>query len=687
MKYRSQLMETQTNNIFETSFVNADASLDLKIYGRYVAFLRRQPVHTIRLVWGIVIPPHEGFMIRTAWTGYKNNIFTCSRGTSKSFTIGSLFSPTKALLFRGKSILVASASRFRGGKMVLKDTANLLAGALKNQKVDNNWGRGSLTHRTSYIKKEPDMWHVDFRSNSTVYTIPTNNEESIRGLRANILIIDERNTFDGELIQKVYMPFLAVGSDFENPASGSEENQSFSVGTIDYTYRDWFKEIGAFQDLAKIQYEIQKALRTQNWAIYDVLMREHQQRIKGASFCLVRFDYTDLIIPTTIENYKVNYPGAKKGKQIKYDDRDQQEYIYTYPIEKKNLEDPLYEGVVDRETWEAEQRNMFIRADGNVYPFDLIEKTTGAIFGLTEEMKRGWNSEAEGHRYLPPVLYECTDPCVLGVDVARTSAYSAFVVIRMGDISEDFFIQNQNDYSLKTHTGPSPWSNVIWAEQHQQMTVKEVAEKIRHLKSRYNIVATRVCPGVVVDLRGGGVNVRDELVMPSPPVDEHGLPVKGWVSPQKIFDPEDKDERLGKDLLADPAAWFGLKLLDTSDMLNQELVGFSKAQMQTAKLFIGSGKTKTSISRNISNEKYLGFVGVEVLKHQLLRVQAVPTPTGRSMRYEMPGKSGTSETQKDMFSAFLYACYGLKQWLTEQGRKMRKPPIAYGEVVFLPSRY
>lgn len=673
----------QTQKILESSFINADISLDLRLYGKYLAFLRRQPVHAMRFLWGIIIPPHEGFMVRTAWTGYKTNIFTCSRGTSKSFTIGSLFAPTKALLFRGKAILIASASRFRGGKMVLKDSGNLLAGALKNQKVEHNWGKFSLVHKTAYIKKEPDMWHIDFKSNSNVFTIPTNNEESVLGMRANILILDERNTFDGEVIEKVYRPFLNVGSDFENPASGSEENQSFSVGTIDYTYKDWFREINSTLDLVRVQYEIQKAMREGNWAIYDTLMRDHGNRIRGASFSLVRFDYTDLIIPTVIGKYKINYPGAVQGKHIKYDNRDQQEYIYSYPIEKKQLEDPLDEGIVDRETWESQQRNMFIRADGNVYPFDLIEKVTGPIFGTTEETKRDWNSEKEGHRYLPPVLWESKDPCVLGVDVARTSAFSAFIIIRMGDVSDNFFVQKQTDYSLKTHSGPSPWANVIWAEQHQQMTVKEVAEKIRHLRSRYNIVATRVCPGIVVDLRGGGVNVRDELVLPSPPVDEYGLPVKGWSAPQKIFDPEDKDERLGKDLLADPGAWFGLKLLDASDLLNQELVGFSKAQMQTGKLFLGSGRSKLSIARDISNEKYLGHVGVDILKHQLLRVQGVLTPTGRAMRYEMPGKEGNPETQKDMFSAFLYACYGLKQWITEQGRHIRKAPVAYGETIRL----
>lgn len=607
----------------------------------------------------------------------------CSRGTSKSFTIGSLFPPTKSLLYRNTDVLVASGSRFRGGKLVLRDSARLLRGNLKNQKTGRNWGIQSLLHKPTLIKKDPDMWYQDFTSNSQVMTIPTNNEESVRGIRAKIIAFDEYNTFDGEVIQKVFRPFLAVGSDFENAASGSESNQVFEVGTVDYSYKPWFKEIISAQDLAKIQYQIQMALKDGNWALYDVLMSQHGKRVKNLSLSITRFDYTDLLIPTEIGNFKVKYPGAKTGKQIIYDERDQVNYIYTYPVAKKILEEPLDEGLVDRETWEAEQRNMFIRADGNVYPYDLIEKVSGPIYSETEEKKRNWNSEREGVRYLPPVLLTCSDPCVLGVDTARTSDYSAFTVIRMGQ----FFPNQTQEYDLATHSGASPWSNVIWCEQHQQMTTKDVGDKIRELRSRYNIVATRQTPGIVMDSRGGGANVRDELVNPTPPVDpDTGLAISGWAPPQRIFDPEDKDDRLGKNLLADPSAWFGLRLLDTTDVINHDLVVFSKAQFQTNKLFIGSSKSRKLV-RDPTNPIYLGLVGLDILKHQLLRIQGKLTESQKNVRYEMPGDTKKVENKKDMMFSFLYACYALKEWITHNMTSLKDVPVAYGEVFSFPSRW
>lgn len=323
---------------------------------------------------------------------------------------------------------------------------------------------------------------------------------------------------------------------------------------------------------------------------------------------------------------------------------------------------------------------MFIRADGNVYPYDLIEKVIGPIFVASEERKRKWDLEEEGTRYLPPILYECTDPCVLGVDTARTQDFSAFVIIRMGSMPDQFFGEINTEYILQKHMGPSPFNNVIWAEQHQQMTAKEVANKVRELRARYNIVATRNCAGIAMDARGGGVTVRDELVNPSAVLDdETGLPVPGWQPPQKVFDPEDKDPRLGVEMLAQPNAWFGLRLLYTTDVMNQEFVGFSKAQMQNGKLYIGNSKSAKMV-RDPSSGMYPGLVGLDVLKHQLLRIQAVSSPSGKSIQYVMPGDPSKIENKRDMLFAFLYACYALREWVTQQLRRESTIPVAYGEI-------
>jgi len=665
-----------------TKKVNAELELKFKAYGKHLAFLRRHPTHATRLLFGIIIPPHESAMLEAAWMGWKENFLKCSRGTSKTFTVGSLLAPLKSILFRNVRALLASASRFRGGKMILKDSERLVSGQLASQRLRGHWARKTIGHPKP-IKREPDMWSMEFNSHSSAFTIPTNNEESVRGIRATTMIMDERNTFDGEVVQKVYIPFLAVGTDFESPAKGAAKNQVFYVGTIDYSYRDWYNEIMNAKELAKLEYRVHKAMQTQDWDQYHSLMSQYGNKLKDTSLLYLRYDYTDLLIPTTINDYKVHYPGARPGKDIIFDNRDQCEYIYTYPVDKHQIESKADDGIIDKESWEAEHRNVFIRASGSVYNPLLVERATGAIYSEQAELEQGWNPENEGGRYVSPILYHCSDPCVLGVDVARTAAFSAFVVIRLG-YSPIGMDESTPPYSLRTHTGRVDWANVIWAEQHQHLTSQDTAEIIRDFTKRYNIVAIKDIRGIVMDARGGGVHVRDELANPSAPVDQRtGEPVAGWKSPNKIYDPEDEEF---SELIGDSKAWPGLNLLYTTDVMNQELVSFSRAQMEASRLYIAPYKAQGDRD-DPEGKLNIGYLGVRVLKHQLLRVQATPTPSGKSVRYLMPGDANKPENQKDMLMAFLYACYGVRQLHNEALRTLRYTvPEPYGIAVNLPSR-
>lgn len=664
--------------------VTAEKELKLKQYGKYIAFLRRHPTHATRALFRIIIPPHESSMLETAWMGYKDNIYQCSRGTSKTFTIGSLFSPLRSLLFRNVRILVASASMFRGGKMILKDSERLVMNQLADQKPGPRWARASITHPKP-LKRDPDLWSMEFSSHSFTFTVPTNNEEAVRGTRAHIIVFDERNTFDNEAIQKVYVPFAIVGQKFADPALGAEGNQTFSIGTIDYTYREWYKEIENAKDLARLQYLAFRAMKEGDWDTFDALKDKHGDKILNLSMSYQRYDYTDLLIPTKIGKYKLNYPGARPVRDIKDDSREKCQLIYTYPVDKEQIESKLDQGMIDKESWEAEHRNMFIHATGSVYPPALLEKVTGALFSEAEEKRNGWDHQERGERYLPPILFECSDPCVLGIDVARTAAYTAFVIIRAGYAPRNLASNKHKTYCLTEHVGPTSWSNVIWAEQHQHMTTKQTAEKIHEFRQRYNIVSLVDIAGIYMDARGGGAHVRDELANPTHPTDpETGRPIPGWQEPQKIYDPEDKEYQ---HLVALDKTWGGLKLLMTTDIMNQELVSFSRAQMEVAKLYIAPYRSVGDLPA-MDRTKYLpGYLGVRVLKHQMLRIQAETTPSGKSVRYVMPGGDSKIENQKDMLMAFLYACYGLRLVYNLAVAEVNKPPPeAYGMVVNLTGR-
>ena len=303
-----------------------------------------------------------------------------------------------------------------------------------------------------------------------------------------------------------------------------------------------------------------------------------------------------------------------------------------------------------------------------MYPFDLIERATTTEVIESDNLKGfGWKVEDRGP-YFPQLLYECSDPCVLGVDPARTSDFSAFVVIRMGELATGTF-------DPITGTGATAWNNVIWAEQKKQMTINQVTLKIRELKARYNLHIPdnpELAPAITIDARGAmsGTTVRDELAKPSPEVDHLGQVNPIWKSPKPIYDPTDKEYLT---LKLDPNAWPGLRLLWTSDTMNTELVSFSKGQLEVSKLFIAKSLSKSE--RYDSREELMtGYIGVKVLADQLVTIQGKPTQ--HAFRYEMPGNTRRVDNKKDMFSAFLYACAALREHRKLLIKNRKAPPVA-----------
>jgi hypothetical protein len=172
-----------------------------------------------------------------------------------------------------------------------------------------------------------------------------------------------------------------------------------------------------------------------------------------------------------------------------------------------------------------------------------------------------------------------------------------------------------------------------------------------------------------------GTTVRDELAKPSAEADEFGNINPNWRAPKPMYDPLDK-EYVALKLNAN--AWPGLRLLWTSDTMNTELVSFSKGQMEVSKLYIAKSLSKSQ--RFDSREEMTpGYLGVSSLVNQLVAIQGIPTKY--AYRYEMPGDTRKLEAKKDLFSAFLYACYALREHRKLLIDANKKPPVAAATVV------
>lgn len=680
-------------------------------YGKWLWVMRSMPSHAVHWLLGMQLPTHEQHFIRIYFANYRENNVIASRGTSKSFSFTSASAPVDAMLHRNQDTLAVSASGFRGGKLLFEDTKRMVLGELRSQRLPARYMHNSCKSN-KVIRQEPDRWIVGFSSHSQVMTVPTNNADAMRGIRARKAIVDERNTFDGEVVQAVIRPMMNVGGEFEKIASADEDNSIFQVSTIDYTFRDWYKEIAHQTKLAERQYQAEMARKGGDWTHYHRLMEENRGELKTASFSLTRFDYTDLIIPTEIESYegsryRVEYPlpaNLVREDVVKWDERDGCEYIYTYPVDKALLEEPRNNQTMDEDLWLAEQRNVFIEASGNVYPDSLIRKASehpiyraGEIpnydAGVRDEEGKAIKEQFE---FYAPVMYRCGDACVLGVDYARERDDFAVVVFRLGPLSSGKFDPSGEriDELGRPVYGETPWSSVIWAESWPHTTAADAADKIRQLRDRYNLLnATghnNGFGGIGLDGRGGGRAVADELAQPRPSVLSNGLPDPNWKEPVKLYDPEDEKFGHYASLPDTDSYWSGLRLLKPTNAENWEWTRLTKAGMEQSGLYIGyweapstwaarKGITNQTGSRDSTSSEYqkwlIGYNGIKKLCRQLVSLQVEQTPSGL-LRVVMPGRQGTEEAKKDLYSAFIYGWHTAREHLINETKQDDSPPSA-----------
>lgn len=670
---------------------SAEEWLEFSQLLRPLLVLQRLPDIALIIESGIYLPPHQRMFLHTAHLGSSENYYVCSRGTAKTSTVAALYSAFVGMHYPRRNMITLSATGFRGGQQIFEELQRWIEGGWDSQNMEVPFVAGSIP-RTPPVLRQQNYWSMKFQSHSQNVTLPTNKEDSIRGSRAKDLWIDEAMLTDKVFLTKIVEPFLNVTDDHRHGGAYASTNRIFYLTTVDYGWRPFMDKVRAAKASMEHDYDAFRAKRVGD--------RERYEKLANKGFCrqmLVQYDYTDVLIRTELttrdgRKFKVKYtddaiPITKDPRGIPYLVPDEfgrhrreqppASYWQTYAIAKSKLEDGLFNGSAEESIWLAEQRNILDETSGDVYPnilIDEIECRGDRVIVPYKRLPKAWRDDetkADGeYGYTGPVLYRCNSPCVVGVDYAPIKAFCAFVVIRIGPL-------DTGDFDPFSHIGNTEWSNVIWAEQHRQMTFRDMAAKLWDFRERYNLASFNdpgvspelACRAIGLDVRHGGTGVRDELAGFA----EAGLPV----GIPRIYDPLDPDSRI-REFHRDPTAEPILDCIAAQDPLNAALVDYSLAQMQQRLLFLPKWVDYTERPAGTSETKP-GYEATKLLAQQLRKLRQKPTQRARNFYMD-------NDAEKDLWSAFIYAVKQLRAHMLRLAQLNDAPPPMIGKVVQVGSK-
>jgi hypothetical protein len=674
--------------------MSAEERLELEALWQPVIRMQENPDLALIALTGIFVPPHQRMMLMVSHLGAGENINVSSRGTSKSTAICVMYATVRSLLFSKRKGVELSATGFRGGQFIFNDIKRWAEGGWNDQEEGLEFLKRS-SRNPDILHRGQNLWDVEWKSFSTLLTLPTTDHDKIRGVRGTDLYIDEANIADDDLIDKVAIPFLVVTGDWRHGGAYAKKNAVYFTTTIDYHWRPFQKRVKATRDAIMKDMAALDAARAGKW-------ERHEELVKNGilDHTLLQFDYTDTIIRqfgTTRDGrpYRVKYPNRdfplkRFPEGIPFIERDERGFLkkqgteltgwHTYPIDKKRIESGLVEGETDEASWLSEQRNVTDTADGGVYSNALIDRAVH--FGSRclipySQCSDGWKRKYKDELldYAPTIMWECSDPCVLGVDFASTNDFSAFVVIRIGQMAEGVF-------EPLTQLGKTTWSNVVWVEQHRGTSHADVSTKIHELMKRYNLIyfheheeddPWKVCRGIGLDMRGGGTGVRDELLH----INEEKLKPGDY----RIYDPRDKDERV-QAFAHEPTSRPMLDAIYSSDMMNSNLVEYTTGQMQNDFLYLP--KWYNESERQNDAKLHVGYNASKMLQSQLRKLRQSPTKQART--FYMEGNTNDPANKKDMWAAFIYGAKQQRAHLIRQRMIDEAPPPIGARVTHVASK-
>ncbi|MCK9369443.1 hypothetical protein M0R04_05855 [Candidatus Dojkabacteria bacterium] len=431
-----------------------------KLYPIY--FYRRHMDIAALDILGLKLSPHHRVILRD-WGRQKHyNVLLCSRGMGKSVLVA-IYYVLSSLLYPNNKLMIIGGAGFRQSKSVMLEMEKVVLGRLSGQK-GYGYARAALYDVRRVVNKDPSFWSIQFKNGSIVYAVPLGDGSTIRGLRALKLAQDESFLLPSTFVQQIIDPFLNVLYD---PSKGEDEqvvcNQSIKTSTIDYSFRDFWKEVKHLTSILESGSEV---------VFNDI-------EVRPSDISVFEFNFED--------SFYIKLDGSIKT---------------LWGIDRKKIIQKKNSPNVDMEVWMAENKNVPMDVSGGYFPIDAIEKCSNVLLDKDTDT-------------YPNALSSCSGQCILSIDTAPSSDNSAFVVTKVGqldytdrDIAKCSVANLGCKCPMLADDGQCLYRNynaVVYAYERNKMPLRDRVNLIYELYRKFNIIA------IAMDARGGGYEVADLL--------------------------------------------------------------------------------------------------------------------------------------------------------------------------------
>lgn len=590
-----------TKNFF--NILENKTESELENIGLREVYLMYQPeylYYTAKLLLNIELYPMQCIILEMMWK-YPFPFLIASRGFGKTFLLA-VYLLLRAILFPGTAAVVAG-SAFRQSKFIYDHVRKLW----ENSPILQSIYKGGNPY-----KQLPDIWKFKINK-SELNFIPIGTGEKIRGLRANILVVDEFNSVNLDVYEIVLNQFTAVSM---NPIENLREiakrkamkkeglileqegrlsffsNQSIIAGTMKY----------GFDPLALYWKKYKDMIDSRGGKSYDIF-GDTGDNLSWKDFAIARIPFD--VIPDGYLDQKV----IARAKATMHSDFFLAEFNCI----------PISDSV-----------GFFKRS--------LIESCTVRNDNIHKE---GWpiwcpnvfDSRIRGN---PKSIH------VMGVDPAYNADNFAIVILEV-----------MAEHSRVVYTwSTSKRSFAKSGEVNEKNYFNFCARKIRNLMKFFNI------SGIAIDTQGGGYSILECLHDPD-------KMQEGEVLLWPVIDPDkeqDTDDYAGSHIITlcqfSSAEWTSNSNHGMKKDMEDKVLLFP--QFNGILLGIASEKEKEELEQQIAVRDSLEdcMLEIEELKDELCLITRTMTPAGRE-RFDTPEVQTTNNKKgrlrKDRYSAILMA--------------------------------